>query len=114
MAGALLSSDVMLMIGGKSVDKQDSQLLEAVRKHLVSVALNEEVGNPRSQDEPINVVVIEGDQREGIGVVMSEPLIIQPRRAVFCGDLVKWQPGSGGMGRITRVITPDFETMDGF
>jgi hypothetical protein len=76
----------------------------------VLMDIPEEIGNPASRAEEINVLIVEGDQNQGIGVVMSEPVIIEPKqRGVVCGDLAEWVPGPGKIGRITQVVTPDFE-----
>ena len=112
MAGTILTDNMLHIIGGEgTMEKRDPQLLEAIRSHLVCVILNQEVGNFESADEDINVLIVEGDQKEGIGVVMSEPMVIEPQPSVFCGDLAEWVPGPGGIGRITKIATPDFETL---
>jgi hypothetical protein len=98
--------------GERAVDhsKQDRELLNTVAQHLVCVTLHEEIGDPSSRAEEINVLIVEGDQNQGIGVVMSEPVVLEPKaRGVFCGDIVEWVPGPGKIGRITQIVTPDFE-----
>ena len=90
--------------------KEESELRAAISKHLVAVYLNEEIGNSQSPGEHINVVIVEGNQSEGLGIVMSEPLTIEPTpRLVVCGDLAQWVPDQAGIGRIVTVVTPDFE-----
>ena len=51
--------------------KEESELRAAISKHLVAVYLNEEIGNAESPGEHINVVIVEGNQSEGLGIVMS-------------------------------------------
>ena len=89
---------------------EESELRAAISQHLVAVYLNEEIGNAQSPGEHINVVIVEGNQSEGLGIVMSEPLTIEPTpRLVVCGDLAQWVPDRGGLARIVTVVTPDFE-----
>ena len=90
--------------------KEELELRGAISKHLVAVYLNEEIGNAQSPGEHINVVIVEGNQEAGLGIVMSEPLSIEPTpRLVVSGDLAQWVPDQGGLGRIVTVVTPDFE-----
>jgi hypothetical protein len=88
------------------------QLLASVSEHLAGVTVNVEIGNPSSPDEVINVLIVEGDQKKGIGVVMSEPMTIEPAEPIHCGDIVEWEPEQyQPCGYITYVVMPDFELM---
>jgi hypothetical protein len=91
--------------------KQDPDLVALVGAHLVGVTVHQQIGHFETPAEDINVLIVEGDQNKGVGVVMSEPLIVDPEPPVFCGDLVEWVPGPGKIGRITKIAGPDFETL---
>lgn len=89
-----------------------SALAERVGRHAQAVIVNEQVGNPRSTEEMINVVIVEGDHLCGAGVVVSEPVELDTCPAVCRGDFVEWQPGPGGFGRVTRVASGDCGASD--
>jgi hypothetical protein len=89
--------------------KEDPDLVATVGAHLVAVTVHEQIGNFETPAEDINVLIVDGDQNKGVGVVMSEPMTIDPEPPVFCGDLVEWVPGPGKIGRITKIALPDFE-----
>jgi hypothetical protein len=69
--------------------------------------LNAQVGNPRSAEEMINVIVVEGNRPSGAGVVVSEPVELDAHPTVCRGDFVAWQPAAGAFGRVTRVASGD-------
>ena len=97
--------------GGSVAHKQDPDLVALVGAHLVGVTVHQQIGYFETPAEDINVLIVEGDQNRGVGVVMSEPMIIDPDPPVFCGDLVEWVPGPGKIGRITKIAVPDFEVL---
>lgn len=117
MAGRLLkqlgAAVNYAITGERAVDhsEQERQLLNTVAQHLVCVTLNEQIGDASSRAEEINVLIVEGDQKQGVGVVMSEPMVIEPKdRGVFCGDVAEWQPEPGQpFGYVTQIVSPDFE-----
>ena len=91
--------------------KEDPDLVALIGAHLVGVTVHEQIGHFETPSEDINVLIVEGDQNQGVGVVMSEPMTIEPDPPVFCGDLVEWVPGPGKIGRITKIAGPDFEML---
>jgi hypothetical protein len=115
MGGTVLSASKLLVVGGRVVTQAEAKLHGAVRGHLVAVMLHEDLDDPTSPSEGINVVVLEGDHNQGFGIVMSEALSITPPgpHGVWPGDLAEWVPGRkmDGCGRIVCVITPSFELL---
>ena len=112
MAGTITRDNMGSSIESRSVaDKQDPDLVATVGAHLVTVTVHEQIGDFETPAEDINVLIVKGDQNQGVGVVMSEPMISDPDPSVFCGDLVQWVPGPGKIGRITKIAAPDFEVL---
>lgn len=91
--------------------------LEArIHNHAISVYVNEEVGLCDGRCEAINVVPVEGNADEGIGIVVSEPEELQ-YCPVVAGDFVQWRrfPGKdGGLAVVVaHVIGGEFPVLRG-
>jgi hypothetical protein len=95
----------------EATGKHDPDLVAVISSYLAAVTIHEQVDDFTTPAEYINVLIVEGDQNQGIGVVMSEPMILDPEPPVFCGDLVEWVAGPGKIGRITKIAGPDFEVL---
>ena len=93
--------------------RSEKELVADIMGRAVAVLMNEVIGDALTEGELVNVLPIEGDAKQGIGVLVTEPYCLNPQPTPLRGDLVAWEPeDAGGWGRIVQIATGEYDVAD--
>lgn len=65
---------------------------ERVLRNTVAVAVHERIGDLTTEYGYANVLIVEGDHKRGVAVVMEDPLEIETSPPLIPGDIVLIEP----------------------